>query len=158
MTVEEEFTGNPAVIEPDGTVKISPLTDEVLQRVPNPMGYPPARGASLGLRVIYQGVEQYSLVAMTGGGNLSTHTNSATGDFGGWLADKVDLERSMDVASGMRASGRDTGAVRGGGNGWMPDAPGARRSWQQSYRCLLRAQPDPERSGGARPNHQFPIS
>src|SRR4051812_14755949 len=31
-------------------------------------------------------------------------------------------------------------------------AAGARRGWQQSYRCLPRAQPGPERSGGTRPN------
>src|SRR5205085_6820954 len=31
--------------------------------------------------------------------------------------------------------------------------PWARRGWQQSYRCLPRAQPGPERSAGTRPNH-----
>ena len=31
-------------------------------------------------------------------------------------------------------------------------APGARRRWQQSYRCLRRAKPGPERSGGTRPH------
>ncbi|MBB4639460.1 hypothetical protein FHS01_005535 [Longimicrobium terrae] len=30
--------------------------------------------------------------------------------------------------------------------------PGARRRWQQLYRCLRRAQPGPERSAGTRPN------
>jgi hypothetical protein len=35
-----------------------------------------------------------------------------------------------------------------------PDAEGARRRWQQSYRCLRRAQPGPERSGGTRPKLQ----
>src|SRR5687767_7099469 len=32
-----------------------------------------------------------------------------------------------------------------------PDAQGARRRWQRLYRCLRRAQPGPERSGGTRP-------
>ena len=31
----------------------------------------------------------------------------------------------------------------------------ARRTWQQLYRCLVRAQPGPERSGGTRPKPQF---
>src|SRR5207253_10825728 len=45
----------------------------------------------------------------------------------------------------MRArQGRDAA-----GRGFWPDA--ARRGWQQSYRCLPRAQPGPERSGGTRP-------
>ena len=34
-------------------------------------------------------------------------------------------------------------------------AQGARRRWAQLYRALRRAQPDPERSGGARPHPQF---
>src|SRR5215510_9036024 len=38
-----------------------------------------------------------------------------------------------------------------------PGATAARRSWPQSYRGLLRAQPGPERSGGTRPNQQFEV-
>jgi hypothetical protein len=34
----------------------------------------------------------------------------------------------------------------------VPAAQGARRRWQRLYRCLRRAQPGPERSGGTRPN------
>src|SRR5262245_47652280 len=34
-------------------------------------------------------------------------------------------------------------------------ATAARRSWPQSYRGLLRAQPGPERSGGTRPTQQL---
>jgi hypothetical protein len=102
MTVEERFGDNPALIEPDGTVKISPLTDVELQRVVNPMEYTPEQGRSIGLRVIYQGVETYTLVAMTDDGtSTSTHTNSATGDFPGWLADKVSLQRGLDEADGV---------------------------------------------------------
>ena len=102
MTVKEEFGGNPAIMEPDGTVKISPLTDVELQRVANPMQYTPQQGRSVGLRVIYQGVETYSLVAMTqNGSSTSTHTNSATGDFPGWLADKVSLQRGLDETDGV---------------------------------------------------------
>ncbi|WP_416954591.1 hypothetical protein ACNKF0_20220 [Nocardioides sp. T5] len=101
MSVEEEFTGNPAIIEPDGTLKISPLTDRILQRVPNPMDYTPVQGASVGLRVVYQGVEQYSLIATTADGSVSTHTNSASGDFTGWLAAKVQLQQGLDRANGV---------------------------------------------------------
>ena len=36
-----------------------------------------------------------------------------------------------------------------------PAAAGARGRWAQSYRALRRAQPDPERSGGARPDPPF---
>ncbi|MBD3923560.1 hypothetical protein IEZ26_02930 [Nocardioides cavernae] len=102
MTVAERFGDNPALIEPDGTVKISPLTDVELQRVANPMQYTPEQGRSVGLRVIYQGVETYSLVAMTEDGtSTSTHTNGATGDFPGWLADKVSLQRGLDELNGV---------------------------------------------------------
>lgn len=102
MTVAERFGDNPALIEPDGMVKISPLTDVELQRVTNPMQYTPEQGRSVGLRVIYQGVETYTLVAMTEDGtSTSTHTNGATGDFPGWLADKVSLQRGLDVANGV---------------------------------------------------------
>src|SRR3954462_2242468 len=40
----------------------------------------------------------------------------------------------------------------------MPGAAVARRGWQQRYRCLPRAQPGPERSGGTRPNPPFALS
>ena len=105
MTVEEEFLGEPATIDVDGTLKLSPLTDEVLQRVPNPMGYGPAEGRSFGLRVIYQGLETYALIAGSADGtSTSMHSNSATGDFPGWLADKVSLQRGLDVANGDTSS------------------------------------------------------
>src|SRR5215207_9808892 len=38
-----------------------------------------------------------------------------------------------------------------------PAAEGARRTWAQLYRALVRAQPDPERSGGARPTPQLQL-
>lgn len=97
MSVEEEFLGEPAILEPDGTVKLSPLTDAELERVPNPMGYTKAQGHSVGLRVIYQGVEKYTLVATNQDGSASSmHTNTASGDFPGWLAGKVELQRGLD--------------------------------------------------------------
>src|SRR4051812_47865890 len=34
----------------------------------------------------------------------------------------------------------------------------ARRGWQRRYRCLPRAQPGPERSGGTRPSHAVRLS
>lgn len=107
MTVYEEFIGNPATIDQDGELKLSPLTDEVLERVPNPMGYGPAEGRSFGLRVIYRGVEKYSLVAGNlDGSSVSLNTNTATGDFASWLADKVSVQRSLDVYN--RADAPDT--------------------------------------------------
>ncbi len=49
-----------------------------------------------------------------------------------------------------RPQGRERGA--GGQQQYRcPPAEWARRRWAQSYRALRRAQPDPERSGGARP-------
>jgi hypothetical protein len=100
MSVEEEFLGEPAVIEPDGTVKLSPLTDAELERVPNPMGYTSDQGHSVGLRVIYQGVEKYTLAVTNHDGTASSmHTNSASGDFPGWLAGKVELQRGLDAAN-----------------------------------------------------------
>ena len=99
MTVEEEFNGNPATIDVDGTLKLSPLTDRVLERVPNPMDYGPGEGHSFGLRLIYRGVETYTLVAGNADGTSTAfHTNSATGDFSGWLEDKVSLQRGMDLS------------------------------------------------------------
>jgi hypothetical protein len=50
-----------------------------------------------------------------------------------------------------RPQGRDPGA-HGQQQYRCPGAEGARRRWAQLYRALRRAQPDPERSGGARPN------
>src|SRR4051794_1269430 len=40
----------------------------------------------------------------------------------------------------------------------MPGAPGARRRWQRSFRCLRRAKPGPERSGGTRPKPEAVLS
>lgn len=100
MSVEEEFLGEPAVIEPDGTVKLSPLTDAELERVRNPMDYTRDQGRSVGLRVIYQGVEKYTLLVTDHDGTASSmHTNTASGDFPGWLAGKVELQRGLDAAN-----------------------------------------------------------
>jgi hypothetical protein len=113
MSVEEEFGNNPAIIEPNGAVKLSPLTDVELQRRPNPMGYTAAQGRSVALRVIYQGVEKYVLIATTADGTgSSTHLNDATGDFPGWVADKVRLQQGLDVANGDAGApgSADTGA------------------------------------------------
>src|SRR6202008_4490752 len=52
-----------------------------------------------------------------------------------------------------RPQGRDTGAPASiNRSAARPGAAVARRRWQQSYRCLRRAKPGPERSGGTRPN------
>jgi hypothetical protein len=55
-----------------------------------------------------------------------------------------------------RPEGRDAAARDGGrGIGWRDGAAVARRGWQRRYRCLPRAQPGPERSGGTRPHPRF---
>src|SRR5688572_24680160 len=50
----------------------------------------------------------------------------------------------MRARRAENAEGRDTAVP-------CPGPPWARRRWQQLYRCLRRAQPGPERSGGTRP-------
>jgi hypothetical protein len=103
MSVEEEFNGNPAVLEPDG-LKMSPLAGEVLQRMPNPMGYTPAQGRSVAIRVIYLGSEKYSFLSLTqDGSSLSTTTHDATGDFAGWVSGVVATERTLDELNGVTA-------------------------------------------------------
>ncbi|MCP3420808.1 hypothetical protein [Nocardioides pinisoli] len=100
MSVEEEFAGNAAILDADGTLKVSPLAGRVLQRVDNPMRYSPAQGHSAAIRVIYQGAETYLLLAADTDGGLSTHVNTATGDFDGWLASKVALQQGLDGFTG----------------------------------------------------------
>jgi hypothetical protein len=83
----------------------------------------------------------------------------------GGVADKVRLGELPRIASNRRPGegrrcvrdarpqGREP--VAAGQQPYRcPDAEGARRRWQQSYRCLRRAQPGPERSGGTRPKLQ----
>ncbi len=103
MSVEEEFLGNPALLE-DGKLKLSPLAGQVLQRVPNPMGYTPDQGRSTAIRVMYQGREKYSLIASFGPGDWSTNTNDATGDFAGWVAANVRNQQTLDAANGVTPS------------------------------------------------------
>src|SRR3954471_23149752 len=50
-----------------------------------------------------------------------------------------------------RRAGTPPRARRAVGIDVMPGAAVARRGWQRRYRCLPRAQPGPERSGGTRP-------
>lgn len=107
MSVEEEFLGNPALLE-DGRLKLSPLAGEVLQRVPNPMGYTPEQGRSTAIRVMYQGREQYSLIVSFGQGDWSINTNDATGDFDGWVDTNVRTQRTLDAANGVTPSAGDT--------------------------------------------------
>ena len=110
MSIEEEFLGNPAVLD-GGKLKLSPLAGEVLQRVPNPMGYTPDQGRSTAIRVIYQGREQYSLIASFGPGDWSINTNDATGDFAGWVDANVQSQRALDAMNGVVGSaGTDGGA------------------------------------------------
>jgi hypothetical protein len=93
------FVGNPATLA-DGRLVLAPKAGPVLERVPNPMGYAPGSGrTSIGVRVMFEGQEKYSLIAAERdefSGATSFHTNTATGDFAGWLAAKVGVQRSLD--------------------------------------------------------------
>lgn len=108
MSVEEEFGNNPAVLELDG-LKVSPLAGAVLERLPNPMGYTPAQGRSIAIRVMYEGGERYSFMSLTDGGtSLSTTTHYATGDFAGWVDGVARTQRTLDVLNGVTASTSST--------------------------------------------------
>ncbi|MFC0222366.1 hypothetical protein [Nocardioides zeicaulis] len=107
---EPDFLGNPAVLV-DGGLVLADGAGPVLQRVPNPMGYTPAQGTSLGIRVWFEGREQYSLMTShVEGTSTSTATVDATGDFPGWLDQAVRTQRTLDVANGVTpAAGSDDG-------------------------------------------------
>lgn len=96
-----EFVGNPATIVL-GKLVLAPGAGPVLEQVPDPMGYAPGTGrTSIGLRVMFEGVEKYSLIASETddmSSSTSFHTNTASGDFPGWLASKVELQRGLDAA------------------------------------------------------------
>ena len=111
MSVAEEFLGNPALLE-DGKLKLSPLAGEVLERVPNPMGYTPDQGQSIAIRVMYEGREVYSIIAAFGVGEWSINTNDATGDFAGWVATNVRNQQTLDAANGVTPSSGGTNDQR----------------------------------------------
>jgi hypothetical protein len=94
------FLGEPATLDADGLV-LAPGAGPVLERVENPMGYTAAQGQSLGLRVVFEGREKYSLLTRYPDGGTSMGTNDATGDFAGWLAGRVQSQRTLDVANGV---------------------------------------------------------
>ncbi len=105
MSVEEEFVGNPAVLEPGGVLKMSPLAGKVLETLPNPMGYRPKQGYSVALRVMHRGAEKYSFMSLTQDGtSLSTTTHAPTGDFAAWAAGVAETERTLDELDGVRGS------------------------------------------------------
>ena len=56
-----DFLGEPATLDADGLV-LAPGAGPVLERVENPMGYTAAQGQSLGIRVMFEGREKYSLL------------------------------------------------------------------------------------------------
>ncbi|PKH37785.1 hypothetical protein SAMN05192575_101828 [Nocardioides alpinus] len=99
-----DFLGGPAALA-DGGLVLAPGAGPVLERVPNPMGYTKTQGSSLAIRVMFEGREQYSLMAAFPS-STSTMTNDASGDFEGWLAGVVASQRTLDVANGVtRQSG-----------------------------------------------------
>ena len=97
---EPDFLGEPATLDADGLV-LAPGAGPVLERVENPMGYTAAQGRSLGIRVMFEGREKYSLLTRYPGGGTSMGTNDATGDFAGWLEGRVASQRYLDVANGV---------------------------------------------------------
>lgn len=100
QAVEPQFLGEPATLDADGLV-LAPGAGPVLERVPNPMGYTRAQGQSLGIRVMFEGREKYSLLTRYPDGGTSMGTNDATGDFAGWLEGRVRSQRTLDVANGV---------------------------------------------------------
>ncbi len=106
-----DFLGNPAALA-DGGLVLAPGAGPVLERVANPMAYLPDQGVSLGLRVMSEGREQYTLMtSYDDGASTSTSTVSATGNFTGWLDQAVRTQRTLDVANGVTPS---SGAVDDG--------------------------------------------
>ena len=94
------FLGEPATLGADGLV-LAPGAGPVLERVENPMGYTTAQGQSLGIRVMFEGREKYSLLTRYPDGGTSMGTNDATGDFAGWLEGRVASQRYLDVSNGV---------------------------------------------------------
>lgn len=123
-----DFLGNPAALA-DGGFVLAAGAGPVLERVANPMGYSSEQGTSLGLRVMFRGEEQYSLLtSYDDGASTSTSTVASTGDFPGWLDQAVRTQRSLDVANGVTPSSGETvdgpwlvltagGSVRGARDG-----------------------------------------
>lgn len=97
-----EFMNDPATLV-GGELVLAPGAGPVLEQVADPMAYPPGTGRrSIAIRVMFEGVEKYSLIVsrtdeMTA--STSIHTNTSSGDFPGWLASKVELQRGMDAAN-----------------------------------------------------------
>src|ERR1700741_3705297 len=70
------------------------------------------------------------------------------------------MDRARQPREGFAPAGPRHRRARAdvGGDAERPGATVARRRWQQSYRCLRRAKPGPERSGGTSPNTAVPFS
>jgi hypothetical protein len=68
--------------------------------------------------------------------------------------------RGREMREGFAPAGprRRRACVEAGGVDARLGATVARRRWQQSYRCLRRAKPGPERSGGTRPPPAVAVS
>lgn len=111
VALDGEFVGNPATLV-DGELVLAPGAGPVLERVPNPMGYAPgSTRTSIGIRVMFRGEERYSLIAAEDderSGGTSLHTNTATGDFAGWLDYRVGLQRTLDTTGDTTASATET--------------------------------------------------
>ena len=97
---QTDFLGEPATLDADGLV-LAPGAGPVLQRVDNPMGYTQAQGQSLGIRVMFEGREKYSLLVRHSDGDTSIGTNDATGDFPAWLEGRVASQGTLDTANGV---------------------------------------------------------
>lgn len=99
--------GNPGALTQDGELVLAPGAGPVLEQVPNPMGYTPAQGHSLGIRVMKDGKEQYGLLLVFPGSSSALYVWK-TGDFAGWLAQAVRDQSALDVLNGVTPPGSDT--------------------------------------------------
>ncbi len=100
---EADFGSSPAVLTADG-LALAPTAGPILERVSNPMGYTPAQGTSIALRLMFKGREHYALIARFGDDSSSSTYNTATGDFEGWLAGQVQSQATLDSANGVISS------------------------------------------------------
>ena len=87
---------------------LAPGGGPVLERVPNPMGYPADQGRSLGIRLMVDGQEQYALLTAYPSDDSSTMNVLRTGDFDGWLAQAVRTQQTLDVQNGVTPSSGDS--------------------------------------------------
>ena len=117
------------------------------------MGYAPAQGRSIAIRVMYEGSEKYSFMALTDGGtSLSTTTHYASGDFEGWVAGWPPPRARSTSSNGIAgsASGGDVEPAS-----WLRLEPGGAVVAARPDIVLLEVHADVDLGGGS---PRMPIS